>query len=94
MVRKIFAFGLMLGFLAFLAAASPASAGEKYPNLDKAIRALKAAEGDLNKAPHDFGGHKADALAACEEAIKQLGLAKQFRNDVNAMKKNEAQQAH
>ena len=85
---------MMFGLLAFLAGASPALAKEKYPNLDKAIHALEAAKGDLNKAPHDFGGHKADALAACDEAIKQLGLAKQFKNEEKALKKNEAQQAH
>ena len=94
MVKKFLAAGMAMGFILAMAAVVPAYAGEKYPNLDKAIRALKAAEGDLNKAPHDFGGHKADALAACEEAIKQLSLAKQFRNDVGAMKKNEAQQGH
>ncbi len=94
MAKKFFAVGMMMGLLTFLAVASPALAKEKYPNLDKAIHALEAAKGDLNKAPHDFGGHKADALAACDEAIKQLGLAKQFRNEANAMKANEAQQGH
>jgi len=94
MFKKVFAVALLAGFLMSMVAVTPAIAGEKYPNLDKAIRALQAAKGDLNRAPHDFGGHKADALAACDEAIKQLSLAKQYRNDVNALKKNEAQQGH
>jgi hypothetical protein len=69
-----------------------AQAKERYPNIDKAIMALKAAERDLNRAPHDFGGHKADAMAACETAIRQLQLAKQFKNEENALKRNERQQ--
>jgi hypothetical protein len=34
----------------------------------------------MQAAAHDFGGHRADALAACDTAIAQLKLALQFAN--------------
>jgi hypothetical protein len=30
-------------------------------------------------APHDFGGHKADAIRATDDAIKQLNFALAYR---------------
>jgi hypothetical protein len=64
------------------------------PNIIKAVNSvtaalkdLQAAQADLKAAKHDFGGHRADALAAIDSAIgpnggggsmgaaiKQLGL--------------------
>jgi hypothetical protein len=48
---------------------------ERHPEIRKAIAALKRAKYDLNHASHDFGGHRADALAATDKAIEQLELA-------------------
>lgn len=48
---------------------------EKHPRLWKAIRELRDARKYMNEAPDAFGGHKAAALAATDEAIKQLRLA-------------------
>jgi hypothetical protein len=64
-------------------AASPmrkgnASRRERHPEIRKAIAALKRAKYDLQHASHDFGGHRADALAATDKAIEQLELALQF----------------
>jgi hypothetical protein len=53
-------------------------AGE-HPNIAKAIEALEVAIGDMQRAPHDFGGHKAKAIEASQRAIKQLKLALAYR---------------
>jgi hypothetical protein len=51
---------------------------EKHPRLQKAIEELRAVKVHLEKAPHDFGGHKAEAVKAVTEAIHQLELAVKF----------------
>jgi hypothetical protein len=33
----------------------------------------------MKAAPHDFGGHKAQAIADSEQAIRQLRLALKYR---------------
>ncbi len=47
------------------------------PNIVKAIAALQLAQGDLQRAAHDFGGHRADALKAVNNALDQMGLCLQ-----------------
>lgn len=61
-------------------AAAPARKGrtEAHPEIRKAIAALERAKYDLQHAAHDFGGHRADALAATDKAIEQLKLALQY----------------
>ena len=49
--------------------------GERHPNIDKAIGALGAAEGDLQNAAHDYCGHRVAALGAVQTALAQLRLA-------------------
>jgi hypothetical protein len=51
---------------------------EPHPEIRKAISALERAKKDMQRASHDFGGHRADALAACDKAIEQLRLALQY----------------
>jgi hypothetical protein len=51
---------------------------ERHPEIRKAITALEHAKTDLQRANHDFGGHRAEALAACDKAIEQLRLALQY----------------
>jgi hypothetical protein len=58
-----------------LALASAAGGGEHHPRIHKAINCLKDAISELKAAPHDFGGHRADAVAACENAVSQLKQA-------------------
>ncbi len=67
--------------------ASPSSPGtqqqpirNRHPAIHAAIRALINAKQDLQNAAHDFGGHRADAIAACDTAIAQLNLALQYAN--------------
>jgi len=54
------------------AAASPAAVPEPHPEIREAIAALRRAREHMEHAAHDFGGHKAEALRATDEAIHQL----------------------
>jgi hypothetical protein len=60
------------------AAPSTTTTAEKHPRIRAAIRELEAAKSELQKAPHDFGGHRADAVVAVDHAIEQLRLALQY----------------
>ena len=51
---------------------------ERHPEIRKAIAQLQRARNDLQDAAHDFGGHRADALAATDNAIRQLQIALQY----------------
>ena len=61
--------------------AAPAIADERavHPRIVKAINAIEDAVAYMRSAPHDFGGHKAEAIADCEKALKQLREALKFR---------------
>jgi hypothetical protein len=48
---------------------------EPHPRIRASLRALKAARAELMAAPHDFGGHRADAVKAIDQAVQQLNLA-------------------
>jgi len=50
-----------------------------HPRLAAAITALKDARAYLVEAPHDFGGHKAEAIRATDDAIRQLNFALAYR---------------
>jgi len=50
-----------------------------HPRIARAITALRDARAYMEAAPHDFGGHKADAIRATDEAIKQLNFALAYR---------------
>ena len=52
---------------------------ELHPRIAKAIIALTEARAYMEAAPHDFGGHKAEAIRASDEAIRQLNLALAYR---------------
>ena len=51
---------------------------ERHPEIRRAITSLERAKYALQHANHDFGGHRADALAATDKAIEQLRLALQY----------------
>jgi hypothetical protein len=51
-----------------------------HPAIRAAIGALERAKADMQAAAHDFGGHRVDAIAACDAAIAQLRLALQYAN--------------
>ncbi len=52
----------------------------RHPAIRMAIGALERAKADMQAAAHDFGGHRVDAIAACDAAIAQLRLALQYAN--------------
>ncbi len=58
---------------------APAKEAAEHPRLERSIHELQETITYLNNAPNDFGGHKADAIAACKEAIEQLKKALEFR---------------
>jgi hypothetical protein len=51
---------------------------EGHPKIREAIAALEAARAELEQASGDFGGHKAEAIEAVNNALKRLRLALQF----------------
>jgi hypothetical protein len=76
-----FVSGIVLGVVLTGGAWTLAAQNERamHPRLVAAITALKDARTYLSEAPHDFGGHKAAAIRATDDAIKQLNLALQYR---------------
>jgi len=59
---------------------APAKKGRRdRSNIARAAKALDAAIAELNRAPDDFGGHKADAIKACEAARDELKQAVAYR---------------
>ena len=61
--------------LAATATTARAAERERHPEILKAISALERARGELQDAAHDFCGHKAEAVEATDNAIRQLRLA-------------------
>jgi hypothetical protein len=51
---------------------------EFHPRLSRAIESLRDARAYLAEAPHDFGGHKAAAIRATDEAIRQIEIASRY----------------
>lgn len=52
----------------------PANPVQAHPRIRAAIDALDAAKAELKAAPHDFDGHRADALKAIDAALGQLNI--------------------
>ncbi|HEX3561094.1 MAG TPA: hypothetical protein VHU19_18010 [Pyrinomonadaceae bacterium] len=51
---------------------------DDHPKIREAIAALEAAKTELEQTEGDFGGHKAEAVEAVNNALKRLRLALQF----------------
>ena len=51
----------------------------EHPRIAKAIREIEDAIKYLEAAPHDFGGHKAKAIADSRAAVTQLREAIKYR---------------
>ena len=73
--------GLVVGCLLCVGTWTLSAQNERamHPRLAKAIEALRDARAYLEAAPHDFGGHKAEAIRATDAAIRQLNLALAYR---------------
>jgi len=52
---------------------------EFHPRIAAAIASLRDARAYMEAAPHDFGGHRAAAIRATDEAIRQLEFALAYR---------------
>jgi hypothetical protein len=51
----------------------------EHPRIAKAITQMEDAIAYMEAAPHDFGGHKAAAIADTKAAVKSLKLAMAYR---------------
>ena len=57
------------------------SEAEAHPRIAQAIRNLEEAIEYMEAAPHNFGGHKAAAVAAAHAAVRELRASLAFRAD-------------
>ncbi len=48
---------------------------EHHPEIHKAIRKLRVAKEDLEKAAHDYAGHRVKAIQAIDQALAELEQA-------------------
>ena len=73
--------GIALGLLLSLGVWTLSAQNERamHPRIARAIEALRDARAYMQEAPHDFGGHKAEAIRATDDAIRQLNFALAFR---------------
>lgn len=58
----------------------------KHPRIENAIRELESAIDYLEKAPDDFGGYKAQAIADSKKAVTSLKHALNYRAKVDNTK--------
>jgi len=77
--RWLGALPLLLATGGFGATKLVAQPPQDFPRLQAAITALNDAIDFMQKAPNDFGGHKAAAIAASRTAIRQLQAAMNYR---------------
>jgi hypothetical protein len=75
--------GVILAGLTFFALPSFAqnmhSEMNQHPRIQKAVAALEDAIKYMQAAPHDFGGHKEQAIADSQKAVQQLREAMKYR---------------
>jgi len=57
------------------AGASPSGPPEKHPEIRAAINHLRMAKENLEKASHDFGGHRVEAIKHTDAALEECRLA-------------------
>jgi len=73
--------GLVLGVVLTVGGSALFAQNERamHPRIAAAITALRDAKAYMQMAPHDFGGHRVEAIRASDEAIRQLNLALAYR---------------
>ena len=59
----------------------------EHPRIANAVRALEDAIAYMEHAPHDFGGHKAQAISDSRRAVEQLREAMKYRAVRDDMRK-------
>jgi hypothetical protein len=75
-VALLLGLGLWSGGL--LGDRSVQAAPERHPHIRAALEELREAKRELEKADHDFGGHRKEAIKAIDEALIQLEKALKF----------------
>ncbi|HWX56059.1 MAG TPA: hypothetical protein VN176_15830 [Verrucomicrobiae bacterium] len=89
MLKKLFTVTLMMSLITLAPAvmtaapaakpvAAPVPPPERHPHIRAAIRELQEAKRELEAADHDFGGHRAEAVEAVNNAIRQLQEALKY----------------
>ena len=73
--------GALLGSVATMCVAQNERA--YHPRIAAAITQIDDAIAYMEAAPHDFGGHKAAAIASSKAAVRDLRLALAFRAKVD-----------
>ena len=69
---------LLLGLGVASSLAFTPRVAEPHPHINQAIVELQEARKELQTAAHDFGGHRVKAIAAVDNAIKQLQIAERY----------------
>jgi hypothetical protein len=59
-------------------AVAPAAAPEPHPEIRAAMQSLRHAKEHLEKAAHDFGGHRVEAIEAINKAQEQLEVCLKY----------------
>ena len=58
---------------------------QDHSAIQAAISSLEKAKAEMRAASQDYGGHRPDAIAACDAAITQLKLALEYANQTPAV---------
>jgi hypothetical protein len=76
-----FVMGVALGIALSIGGSVLLAQNEKamHPRIARAIEAMRDAKAYMQAAPHDFGGHRVEAIRATDEAIRQLNFALEYR---------------
>jgi hypothetical protein len=84
-----FVSGIVVGLVLAFGVVTVSAQNERalHPRIAKAIEALKDARAYMEAAPHDFGGHRVEAIKASDDAIRQLQLALAYRAGADHKKK-------
>jgi hypothetical protein len=76
MKRRLLSSFAVLAML--VAISSPSPAFGRHPEIEEALHALQNAKMHLQRANHDFQGHRVDAIKAIDEADRQLRICMQY----------------
>jgi hypothetical protein len=78
MKRKLMTACAVATLMLAITPTSPAFQTPRHPYIQAAIDSLVVAKGNLSAANHDFGGHRMAAVAAIDEAIRQLRICNEY----------------
>ncbi|HUB34848.1 MAG TPA: hypothetical protein VMA31_17560 [Bryobacteraceae bacterium] len=70
---------MVVGVVSTPRPANPEPQPRMHERIRAAMDAMRDAQDYMRRAPHDFCGHKVEAMRANEAAIRQLGMALECR---------------